>query len=64
MRRQCAEGQRDWLFPETRRLTEGEAFLTLLFDLAQLSFLILLTGGLTNPFALLVLREACPCPNG
>jgi two-component system, sensor histidine kinase RegB len=43
------------LFPENRRLTEGEAFLTLLFDLAQLSFLILLTGGLTNPFALLVL---------
>jgi two-component system sensor histidine kinase RegB len=43
------------LFPENKRLTEGEAFLTLLFDLAQLSFLILLTGGLTNPFALLVL---------
>ncbi|MGL4439775.1 MAG: histidine kinase dimerization/phospho-acceptor domain-containing protein, partial [Bosea sp. (in: a-proteobacteria)] len=43
------------LFPENKRLTESEAFLTLLFDLAQLSFLILLTGGLTNPFALLVL---------
>jgi two-component system sensor histidine kinase RegB len=43
------------LFPENKRLTEGEAFLTLLFDLTQLSFLILLTGGLTNPFALLVL---------
>ncbi len=43
------------LFPENKRLTEGEAFFTLLFDLAQLSFLILLTGGLTNPFALFVL---------
>ena len=43
------------LFPENRRLNEAEAFGTLLFDLLQLSFLILLTGGLTNPFALLVL---------
>jgi two-component system, sensor histidine kinase RegB len=43
------------LFPENRRLTEGEAFFTLLFDLGQLAFLIFLTGGLTNPFALLVL---------
>jgi two-component system sensor histidine kinase RegB len=43
------------LFPENKRLSESEAFLTLLFDLTQLSFLILLTGGLTNPFALLVL---------
>lgn len=43
------------LFPETRRLTETEAFFTLLFDLAQLAFLLFLTGGLTNPFAILVL---------
>jgi len=43
------------LFPENRRLTEAEAFLTLLFDLAQLAFLLFLTGGLTNPFAILVL---------
>jgi two-component system, sensor histidine kinase RegB len=43
------------LFPENRRLTEAEAFLMLLFDLAQLAFLIFLTGGLTNPFAILVL---------
>jgi two-component system sensor histidine kinase RegB len=43
------------LFPENRRLTEPEAFLTLLFDLGQLAFLIFLTGGLTNPFAILVL---------
>ena len=43
------------LFPENRRLSETEAFLTLLFDLAQLSFLLFITGGLTNPFAILVL---------
>jgi two-component system, sensor histidine kinase RegB len=43
------------LFPENKRLSEGEAFFTLLFDLTQLSFLVFLTGGLTNPFALLVL---------
>jgi two-component system, sensor histidine kinase RegB len=44
-----------FLFPENKRLSEVEAMLTLLFDLAQLSFLIIITGGLTNPFALLVL---------
>lgn len=43
------------LFPETRRLSEAEAFFTLLFDLGQLALLIFLTGGLTNPFAILVL---------
>jgi two-component system sensor histidine kinase RegB len=43
------------LFPENRRLSETEAFFTLLFDLAQLSFLLFVTGGLTNPFAILVL---------
>jgi len=43
------------LFPENKRLNEAEAFFTLLFDLSQLAFLIFLTGGLTNPFALLVL---------
>ena len=44
-----------FLFPENPRLSEGQALLTLLFDLSQLSVLIFLTGGLTNPFALLVL---------
>ncbi|MCU0800901.1 MAG: ActS/PrrB/RegB family redox-sensitive histidine kinase [Rhodobacteraceae bacterium] len=43
------------LFPENKRLQEYEAMLTLLFDLAQLAFLLFLTGGLTNPFALLIL---------
>lgn len=44
-----------FVFPESKRLTEFEALLMLLFDLTQLSFLILVTGGLTNPFALLIL---------
>ncbi len=43
------------LFPVNRRLNEAEAFLTLLFDLGQLVFLLVLAGGLTNPFAILVL---------
>ncbi|QLQ17630.1 MAG: ActS/PrrB/RegB family redox-sensitive histidine kinase [Exiguobacterium profundum] len=44
-----------FLFPRNKRMTEAEALLTLLFDLSQLSFLLFLTGGLTNPFALLIL---------
>ncbi|MFZ1469797.1 MAG: ActS/PrrB/RegB family redox-sensitive histidine kinase [Paracoccaceae bacterium] len=44
-----------FIFPQNRRLTEQEALLTLLFDMTQLAALIYLTGGLTNPFALLIL---------
>ncbi|MFW8633926.1 sensor histidine kinase RegB [Cribrihabitans pelagius] len=44
-----------FVFPENRRLTDFENFLMVLFDLLQLSFLLYLTGGLNNPFALLVL---------
>lgn len=44
-----------FVFPENKRLSESEALLTLFFDLSQLSFLLYLTGGLTNPFALLIL---------
>ncbi len=44
-----------YVYPENKRLTEFEALMTLLFDLAQLSFLVFVTGGLTNPFALLIL---------
>ena len=43
------------IFPANKRLTEIQAMLTLLFDLLQLSLLLFLTGGLTNPFALLLL---------
>ena len=39
----------------TQRLSERDALLTLLFDLGQLSAMLFLTGGLTNPFALFLL---------
>ncbi|MGV6838764.1 MAG: sensor histidine kinase RegB [Planktomarina sp.] len=42
-------------FPENRRLSEAETAFMLLFDILQLSFLLALTGGLNNPFALLML---------
>jgi two-component system sensor histidine kinase RegB len=44
-----------FIFPENKRLTESEAVSMLLFDISQLSFLLYLTGGLHNPFALLIL---------
>ncbi|WP_170345893.1 sensor histidine kinase RegB [Ruegeria atlantica] len=43
------------LFPQNKRLSEFENFLMVLFDLLQLSILLYLTGGLNNPFALLLL---------
>lgn len=39
----------------TRRLREREALFMLLFDLCQLGALLYLTGGLGNPFALLLI---------
>ncbi len=44
-----------FILPENRRLSEVESLLMLLFDMAQLAFLIFVSGGLTNPFALLVI---------
>ena len=43
------------VFPSRRRLTENQVTLMLLFDMAQLLALVAVTGGLNNPFALLVL---------
>ncbi len=43
------------LAAENRRLSEREAVLTLLFDIGQLGALLYLTGGLGNPFALLIM---------
>ncbi|KEP70321.1 ActS/PrrB/RegB family redox-sensitive histidine kinase [Thioclava sp. BHET1] len=42
-------------FPDTKRLTQPEAAATLMFDMAQLAILLAITGGLSNPFALLIL---------
>ncbi|WP_241557917.1 sensor histidine kinase RegB [Falsirhodobacter deserti] len=44
-----------WASRGNRLLTEAEALLTLLFDMSQLSVLVFLTGGLSNPFVLLIL---------
>ncbi len=44
-----------FVYPQNRRLYEREVFLTMLFDVSQLAFLLYLTGGLNNPFALLIL---------
>jgi len=44
-----------FVFPENKRLSESENFFMVMFDLLQLAFLLYLTGGLNNPFALLVL---------
>ncbi len=44
-----------FIFPENKRLSEFENLLMVMFDLLQLSFLLFLTGGLNNPFALLLL---------
>ncbi|MDH5798458.1 MAG: ActS/PrrB/RegB family redox-sensitive histidine kinase [Paracoccaceae bacterium] len=43
------------VFPESKRLSETQALWMLIFDVLQLSMLLFLTGGLHNPFALLVL---------
>ncbi len=44
-----------FLFAESRRLSEREASMFLVFDILQLGLLLYLTGGLHNPFALLML---------
>ena len=43
------------ILPANKRLSEREAMLSLLFDLAQLILLLYLTGGLHNPFSMLIL---------
>ena len=47
-----------FVFPENQRLTEFGATATLLFDTAQIAALLYLTGGLHNPFALLIVAPA------
>ncbi|ALI55682.1 sensor histidine kinase RegB [Celeribacter marinus] len=44
-----------FVYPETTRLSERGAAMMLLFDIGQLSALLYLSGGLNNPFALLIL---------
>ncbi|MEW9920505.1 sensor histidine kinase RegB [Marimonas sp. MJW-29] len=44
-----------FIYPENKRLSEYENLWMILFDLLQIAFLLYLTGGLNNPFALLLL---------
>ncbi len=44
-----------FVYPENKRLSEVEVMWMLIFDLTQLGALVSLTGGLNNPFALLIL---------
>jgi len=46
------------IFPETKRIGERQTTLILLFDVLQLALLLALTGGLNNPFSLLILAPA------
>ena len=44
-----------FIYPENKRLSEREASAMMAFDIVQLAVLLYLTGGLNNPFALLIL---------
>lgn len=44
-----------FVYPENKRLSEREASAMMAFDIVQLGVLLYLTGGLHNPFALLIL---------
>lgn len=43
-----------FIFPENKRLSQRETLLVVLFDMLQLSALLYLTGGLHNPFSILI----------
>jgi len=42
-----------YIYPQSRQLDETEAILHLSFDIVQLTSLLMLTGGIENPFTLL-----------
>jgi two-component system sensor histidine kinase RegB len=44
-----------FVYPRNKRLSENEVTLMLVFDVIQLTALLFLTGGLHNPFAMLIL---------
>mgnify|MGYP001793872331 FL=1 len=43
-----------FIFPESKRLKESETFMVVLFDMLQLGLMLYLTGGLHNPFTILI----------
>ncbi|HKL69114.1 sensor histidine kinase RegB [Salibaculum sp.] len=52
-----------FLYPENRRLNEGEGLMMMGFDLLQLGVLLYLSGGLSNPFSLLILAPVTIAAN-
>ena len=44
-----------WRFPVSKRLSERSAAMLLAYDVLQLAALLFLTGGVANPFAILLL---------
>lgn len=44
-----------FVLPENKRLDEREALSMIMFDLGQLALLLFLTGGMNNPFAVLLI---------
>lgn len=42
------------IYPRNKRLSEGEIFIFMLYDMLQLGSLLYLTGGLNNPFSILI----------
>jgi len=44
-----------FVYPESKRLSEREATMMLAFDTVQLGFLLGVTGGINNPFAVLIM---------
>lgn len=43
-----------FVFAENKRLSEGDTLMVVLFDMLQLGLLLYLTGGLHNPFSILI----------
>ena len=43
-----------FIYPENKRLSETETLMVVLFDMLQLGLMLYLTGGLNNPFSILI----------
>lgn len=52
-----------FVYPENKRLSEREARAMVIFDSLQLTFLLFLTGGLHNPFCMLLLGPVVVAAN-
>ncbi|WP_371224836.1 sensor histidine kinase RegB [Roseovarius sp. 2305UL8-3] len=43
-----------FIYPENKRLTERETLMIVLYDMLQLGLMLYLTGGMNNPFSVLI----------